>query len=730
MGQIDEDIDVAAGLVFATNGGAEDTEIARTVAGRPAAGGDVQGSARKDVVFGQAGVYCRRTRVKMEILGQGSKTVRRLIRMRMLLLLVLIGLIGPAGAQAAAGKVPDGLGASDWNSIRAEHERHRHAAVPIAGGHRARNFGQQWVSDFDGRGFLITPNSGGWTWGLQLQSYGWAGHAHALTDQPRVTTETERVSYNWDENLSEWFVNDGRGVEHGFTLHQQPAGHGDTLEMNMAVRGGLEPRVRDSGRAVAFVDAEGWPAVTYAGLKAWDADGKVVDARLEATGAGLRLELNTAGARYPLTVDPIIQQAYLKGSNTSHGDAFGYSVAISGDTIVVGAWAQDGSATGVNGDQEGEDAIASGAAYVIVREGGLWSQQAYLKASNTDTLDRFGNAVAISGDTIVVGAAREDSNATGVNGNQGDNNTMESGAAYVFVRNGEAWSQQAYLKASNTAAGDLFGWSVAVSNDTVVIGAVSESSNATGVNGNQNDNSTMESGAAYVFVRNGGLWSQQAYLKASNPDVSDFFGGAVAISGDSIIVGSSSEDSNAVGINGNQSDNSAENAGAAYVFVRDGVVWSQQAYLKASNTEAGDRLGVSAAMSGETVVLGAHREDGGGGAAKGNQDDNSVMDSGAAYVFIRDSGVWSQQGYLKASNPDASDQFGLSVSITDDTVVAGAWPESSNATGVNGDQSDNSAENAGAAYTFGRNGGVWSQQDYLKASNTDAGDIFGSLLSG
>ena len=129
--------------------------------------------------------------------------------------------------------------------------------------------------------------------------------------------------------------------------------------------------------------------------------------------------------------------------------------------------------------------------------------------------------MAVSGDTVVVGALWEDSSATGVNGNQSDNSAADAGAAYVFVRSGTTWSQQAYLKASNTGAGDYFGCSVAVSGDTVVVGAYGEDSSATGVNGNQSDNSATDAGAAYVFVRSGTTWSQQAYLKASNTGADD-----------------------------------------------------------------------------------------------------------------------------------------------------------------------------------------------------------------
>ena len=131
----------------------------------------------------------------------------------------------------------------------------------------------------------------------------------------------------------------------------------------------------------------------------------------------------------------------------------------------------------------------------------------------------------------MIGAYTEDSAATGVNGNQADNSAFASGAAYVFVRSGSTWSQQAYLKASNTGPNDLFGASVAISGNTVVVGAFGEDSAATGVNGDQTSNSATDSGAAYVFVRSGSTWTQQAYLKASNTGASDFFGISTAISG-------------------------------------------------------------------------------------------------------------------------------------------------------------------------------------------------------
>ncbi len=425
----------------------------------------------------------------------------------------------------------------------------------------------------------------------------------------------------------------------------------------------------------------------------------------------------------------LTQQAYLKASNTNAADDFGWSVAISGDTLVVGAFREDSAATGVNGNQNDNSASDAGAAYVFVRSGTSWSQQAYLKASNTNAGDNFGNPVAIYGGTIVVSAPLEDSAATGINGNQSDNSASGAGAVYVFGRSGTTWSQQAYLKASNTNAEDYFGDTIAVSQDTIVVGAPGEDSAATGVNGNQGDNSASYAGAAYVFVRSGTSWSQQAYLKASNTNAYDDFGFPVSISGDTIVVGAPLEDSAATGVNGNQGDNSASSSGAAYVFVRSSSSWSQQAYLKASNTNAGDYFGNSLSISNDTIAIGAPREDSSSTGVNGNQNDNSANWAGAAYVFVRSSTIWSQQAYLKASNTQADDYFGEAVGISGDTIVIGALYEDSSATGVNGNQGDNSAIDAGAAYVFVRSGTSWSQDAYLKASNTNAGDGFSDSVA-
>jgi hypothetical protein len=425
----------------------------------------------------------------------------------------------------------------------------------------------------------------------------------------------------------------------------------------------------------------------------------------------------------------VYQQAYIKASNTEAGDFFGASVAISGDTLVVGADREASKFTGINTDPANNESKNAGAAYVYVRSGKQWIFQAYLKASNTGTGDRFGAAVAIYGDTIVVGAPYEDSAATGVNGDQVSETAGSSGAAYVFVRNGTNWSQQAYLKASNTSWPDLFGSAVAIHNNTVVIGAREESSSGVGVNGTQNGQSgaTYKSGAAYVFVRDGETWTQQAYLKASNPGGGEQFGYSLAVSGDTIIVGAINEGSGATGMNGNQQDESAPSSGAAYIFVRSSGTWIQQAYVKASNTHTGDSFGRSVAIDGETALVGANYESSKAAGVNGDQSDVSLWRAGAVYVFIRDKDTWLQQAYLKASNPLWSGYFGEALAISGDSVVVTANGDDSGSAGVNGDQLNANALNSGAAYTFFRKGTNWVQTAYVKASNP-GGQISGALI--
>jgi hypothetical protein len=437
----------------------------------------------------------------------------------------------------------------------------------------------------------------------------------------------------------------------------------------------------------------------------------------------------------------IAQQAYVKASNTNTLDQFGWAVAASGDTVVIGAPSEASNATGVNGDQNNNSLSQAGAAYVFRRGPGGWTQEAYLKASDTFSTARFGYSVAISGDTIVVGSPLA--------------NTAYGGSAYVFTRVGNQWSQQGHLRPTPDS-GYAFGVSVAVSGDLVVAGGPGGS----GI-----------TGVSFVFKRNQGLWAQEAALTASNTGLGDSFGTSVSISGNTVVVGASTEDSNATGVNGNQADNSAFNSGAAYVysrhidsqtqlpfwtqdaylkssetiagmyfgnsvqisddrvvvgapfntaayvFARSGIGWTQEAYLEANHGEVGDNFGHSVSISGGTVVIGALGEDSLAAGVNNDWFNNGANGAGAAYVFIESSGSWSQQAYLKASNTEGADSFGYSVAADNDFVIVGAVSESSNATGINGNQLDNTASFSGAAYVYSLNSSATPAQRFASAIN-------------
>jgi hypothetical protein len=405
---------------------------------------------------------------------------------------------------------------------------------------------------------------------------------------------------------------------------------------------------------------------------------------------------------YIVVVTARAQQAYVKASNTRAGALFGRSVALSADgtTLAVGAVL------------ESSGQLNSGAVYVFTRAGATWVQQAFLKASNAGAGDGFGESVALSADgsTLAVGADLEDSAATGVGGNQASNDGTDSGAVYVFTRAGATWTQQAYVKASNTGAIDEFGGSVALSADgaTLAVGAILEDGAATGVNGEQRDTSAIRdaSGAVYVFTRAGVTWTQQAYVKASNTGASDHFGVSVALAGDgsTLAVGAFREDSAATGVDGDQAANSAAESGAVYVFTRAGTRWTQQAYVKASNTGADDGFGQNIALSanGSTLAVGAIFEASAAAGVGGDQTDNTAIASGAVYVFVFSDARWTHQTYAKASNPETFDELGISVALSGDgaTLAAGALNERSSAIGVDGDQANNNAPGSGAVYVF------------------------------
>ncbi|MDX1958061.1 MAG: FG-GAP repeat protein [Leptospiraceae bacterium] len=462
-----------------------------------------------------------------------------------------------------------------------------------------------------------------------------------------------------------------------------------------------------------------------------------------------------------LKVTEWVFEAYLKAPNAEASDSFGY-ISIDKDTIIVGTVGEDSLQTTItNGTLVQAPDMASdlavGAVYVFKRTENTWANEAYLKAPNAEggaagTGDRFGRSVAISGDTIVVGADQEDSNQTTItNGStaSADNSSSDSGAVYVFRRTGNTWINEAYLKAPNAGSGDSFGRSLAISGDTIVVGAIAEDSNQTTItNGTQTIDGTgaNNSGAAYVFRRTGTIWTNEAYLKAPNAEVNDNFGFPLAIFENTIVVGARLEDSLQTTItNGTlvqASDTASDlSVGAAYVFRRTGSTWANEAYLKAPNAEGGatgtgDRFGISVAIFKNTIVVGSDKEDSlqttiTNGTLR-QTSDGSATNSGAAYVFRRKGNIWTNESYLKAPNAEGGDEFGGTVSLSGNTIVIGAIFEDSNQTTItNGTLSLNGtgATDSGAAYVFKRTRNTWVNEAYLKASNTEGGDFFGSQFA-
>jgi uncharacterized protein YcgI (DUF1989 family) len=447
-----------------------------------------------------------------------------------------------------------------------------------------------------------------------------------------------------------------------------------------------------------------------------------------------------------------VNEAYIKAPNAEVNDCFAVSQALatSEDTIVLGVRGENSAQTTItNGTlvQAGDGTgMNFGAAYVFKRNGTTWSNEAYLKPPNMESGDIFGTSVAISGDTIVVGASSEDSNQTTITNGLapvGVNGASAAGAAYVFKRSGTTWTNEAYLKAPNAEANDNFGISVSISGDTIIVGATGESSNQTTITSGtltSSNNSAANSGAVYVFKRNGTTWTNEAYLKAPNAEASDQFGGAISIDEDTIVVGATQEASNQTTITNGLAPtgiNGATSSGAVYVFKRTGTTWTSEAYLKAPNTGASDNFGKSVSIYGDTIVVGAQNEDSNQTTITNGtltNSNNNISDSGAAYVFRRVGNSWRNEAYLKAPNAEDSDSFGESVSISRDTIVVGAFLEDSSQTTITNrtlvQTSDQSYSiNIGAAYVFKRSGTIWTNEAYLKAPNAESSDSFGRTVS-
>jgi hypothetical protein len=352
------------------------------------------------------------------------------------------------------------------------------------------------------------------------------------------------------------------------------------------------------------------------------------------------------------------QQDKWLASDGAANDLFGYSVALSGNTAVIGAHQVD--------TDRGEDV---GAVYVYTQQNGCWAPEARLIASDGAAKDMFGGMTAIDGDTLVVGVIRSD----------GAQSAEDSGAAYVFQRWQGQWHEQAKLTAADAAAGDGLGWGVDIAGNTVVIGAP------------RDDDQGTDSGAVYVFEFTRDHWTQSAKLLPDDGAAGDVFGISVALSADTLLVGA------------DLNDETAPDAGAAYVFIRQDGHWQQQAKLVANDGESKDIFGVRVALEGDVALISARRDDLTG----------VGTDAGSAYVFTRQGTTWTQSQKLTAPDGQADDRFGRSLDLSGDALLIGAM------------LNDATAKDSGAAYLFHKTATEWSYVRKLTASDAASQDMFG-----
>ncbi len=618
---------------------------------------------------------------------------------------------------ARAFSLPNGVTAQDWLHIKQQIAASRYHPRPTDEGFVAMNAAQGWQVNYARDGKTILQNAEVEI-GMKLASVG----PLLIKREPTLMADGDTLTYQHSNGTEEWWVNSPDKTEQWFRINNRLSTEGE-LQLTIGLETNAE--VSQSGNQLVFTTQTN-KRISYDRLKVWDSQGLVLPSHMQlaADQASITLVVDDRQASYPITIDPSFsQEHYLKPVVVDALDEFGFSMDVDGLTMVVGTPFEDSAATIINGDSSDNRAGAAGAAYVFTYDFNGWQQQAYLKASNAESGDKFGESVAISGSYIVVGAANEDGDANSTMDNP-NNSRLSAGAAYVFKQDGTNWTQQAYLKAHETG-GDEFAETVDIDGSTIVVGSKWEDGDRNSTVDDTNNNAA-NAGAVYVYTRLGSEWSQQAYLKTSQAEVSDQLGISVAISGDTIVAGAFGEDGDANSTI-NTPNNAASEAGAAYVFVRDDGQWSQQAYLKAHNAQANDEFGKVVAIDGDTLVVGTVLEDGDANSTMASSN-NGATDAGAAYVYVREDAVWSQQGYLKAGNAEADDEFADSLAISGNTIVVGAPSEDGDGNSTM-DSPNNDLSNAGAAYVFVRVDDVWGQKNYLKADNAGLSDRFGNAVA-
>ena len=413
----------------------------------------------------------------------------------------------------------------------------------------------------------------------------------------------------------------------------------------------------------------------------------------------IRVRLTTASGHatdYDLMVERSgVQEGYVKAKVIDDVDHFGNSVALWEDTLVVGAVHEDSASPGVNGEANNDSLEDSGAAYVFVRHGNVWSQEAYLKSDAPASNEFFGVSVAIRGDTVAVGATHS---------SPWGNTAGHSGKVFVFVRNAGKWTRKSVLSGGNGDDADQFGSSLALSEDALFVGAMYESSGA------------RQSGAVYVFPRTASGFGTPVKLKATTPKVEEVMGWSVAVDGDTLLAGAPEDSGTNTGFGG---------AGAAYVFVRRNGTWYPRAdllrtrppgevylfertgdkwnvtdMLTATNARDSDFFGSAVYLAGESLVVGANGDASATRGVGASSDRTGAAFSGAIYLFGKQDDRWERTVFIKPSNTHSYDAFGQQLAVYGDTLATGAFLESSASTGVNGSDTNSGASESGAVYVF------------------------------
>ena len=588
---------------------------------------------------------------------------------------VACGCAGPSGSDTPPG--PDAEpepvprvappSALDARAVRAAHIAARQAAAAadrrfhvVADGDALRTGRQRGLdARFDERGVALSTDQG-LDGRLDTAAVRCGGQALAaprggLVVDPAKANRVVRAG----AGIREWYVSGPLGLEHGFELD---GGCATTLTVDVVTPGFVPTAIGDDLR---LAGEDGVLALRYAHLFAHDADGQPLPAHFVPRDHAFTIEVDARAARGAVTIDPLVYVELQRvgpppDADSPAGDAFGAAVSMSGATAIVGAPGDD---VGGNGDQ--------GSAYIYERSGYQWTLSTRLVAADGAAGDAFGADVAVQGDTVVVGAPAGD---VGAN--------VDQGSAYVFVRGPGGWAPQGRLIASDGAAGDRFGTAVALAGNAALVGAPLDD-----VGGR------VDQGSAYVFERSGAQWTQRFQFAPPDSSAGDQLGAAVALSPDTALLGSPTDDVFNV------------DQGSAVVFIRSGGLWAQQARLFASDPSAGDQLGSAVALFENTALVGAPLDDG------------AAVDQGSAYVFTRSASSWQQRQRLVAGDAAAGDRFGGRVTLVTDVALIGSAVDD---IATNVDQ--------GSAYVFVRGANGFVPDVKLVARDGAAGDHFGQSV--